>query len=305
MEGLDTTSNVNIQSGAAYQAQQSFAQDSSSSASNDLTNSENYFETAARDGVAPPDGIEILVQMAKSGEIDAKAVDIIDVTDKFLKAIAAAPKENLRQSGKVLFHACVLLRMKADALLAPPVEEDFVGDDYMDFDENGLPIDFTPSEREPRQLTIQDLERALVRRSNRKKVRKRQVTLDELIQALREAEEIEKTRAERKPKARIDLAGHLEVNDVDDILDLAHDEDIELTIVKVEQLLSRILKIGENIELFALVCKLDDKSDWVDAFLASLFLSNAGKIELEQEEFYGPLYLALCGGDTVSNTVVS
>lgn len=309
MEGLDTTSNVNIQNGAALEEQQSFAPNATdatdASGEENANNSENYFEAAAKDGVEPPDGIEILVQMAKTGDIDAKAVDIIDVTDKFLKAIAAAPKENLRQSGKVLFHACVLLRMKADSLLAPPVEDDFMGDDYMDFDENGLPIDFTPSEREPRQLTIQDLEKALVRKSNRKKVRKRQVTLDELIQALREAEEIEKTRAERKPKARIDLAGHLEVNDVDDILDLAHDEDIDLTITKVEVLLSKILKIGENIELFALVRQLDEKNDWVDCFLASLFLSNAGKIELEQEEFYGPLYLALCGEDTVSNTVVS
>lgn len=296
MEGLDTSSNTNVEAGEAYTPPESV---------NPTGESQKYFDDAQSDGVAPPDGIEILVQMAKQGEIDAKAVDIIDVTDKFLKAIAAAPKENLRQSGKVLFHACVLLRMKADSLLAPPVEDDFVGDDFMDFDENGMPIEFDPKEKEPRQITIQDLEKAIVRKSNRKKVRKRQVTLDELIAALREAEEIEKTRAERKPKSRIDLAGHLEVNDVDDILDLAHDEDIELTITKVEVLLSKILKIGENIELFAVVNQLDEHNDWVDAFLASLFLSNAGKIDLLQSEFYGPLYLALCGDDTVSNTVVS
>src|SRR5438067_11771205 len=59
-------------------------------------------------------GIDVLVQMSAKGEIDPKNIDIIDVTDRFLKAIAAAPKENLRQSGKILFHASVLLRMKAD-----------------------------------------------------------------------------------------------------------------------------------------------------------------------------------------------
>lgn len=292
LEGIDLTNTVS--NGAIAGA---------ASASDTASESNSVTEPDAKP--SSPDAIEILVQMAKNGEIDAKAVDIIDVTDKFLKAIAAAPKENLRQSGKVLFHACVLLRMKADALLAPPIEEEAFGDDYMDFDENGLPIEYNPQIKEPRQITIQDLEKAIVRTSNRKKVRKRQVTLDELIAALREAEKIEKIRAERIPKARIDLAGHLEVNDVDDILDLAHDEDIELTIGKVEILLSKILKIGENIELFALVTLLDDKSDWVDAFLASLFLSNAGKIDLEQEEFYGPLYLALCGREAVSNSVVS
>ncbi|MBZ0187935.1 MAG: segregation/condensation protein A, partial [Candidatus Obscuribacterales bacterium] len=159
--------------------------------------------------------------------------------------------------------------------------------------------------REPRQITIADLEKALVRKSQRRKVRKRQVTLEELIEALREAEKIEKSRADKKPKERISMAGYMQVNDVADILDLAHDEDIESTIDRVEQILAEILKIGEKLELFSLVTLLEQNSDWVDAFLASLFLSNAGKIDLEQEEFYGPLYLTLCKQKAVSDTVVS
>ena len=78
-------------------------------------------------------GIEFIVQLAEKGEIDPKDVDIIYVTDKFLQAIAAAPKENLRQSGKVIFHASVLLRMKAEALLAYKAP---ISDDYLDFNED-------------------------------------------------------------------------------------------------------------------------------------------------------------------------
>ena len=255
--------------------------------------------------VTPSDGIEILVRMAQKNEIDPKAVDIIDVTDKFLKAIAAAPKENLRQSGKILFHACVLLRMKAEALLFSMAEEEPVGDDFLDFDDDGSPIVYDSQENLPRQITLKDLEKAIVRKVQRKRERRRQVTLEELIEALKEAERIEKTRAEKKPKARIDLAGHHEVNAFDDILELAHDEDIESTIERVEQLLTKLLKIGENIELFAVVNMLESKhpGDWVDAFLAALFLSNAGKIDLEQFEFYGPLYLTLCTDtDTKTDT---
>jgi len=112
--------------------------------------------------------------------------------------------------------------------------------------------------------------------------------------ALKEAERLEKGRQEKKPKAaRIDLSDHHQVNEYDDILDLAHDEDIEETIVKVEQWICENLAAGQNIELFELVIKLA-KKDWVEAFLAALFLSNAGKIDLEQESFYGPLYLTLC-----------
>lgn len=242
----------------------------------------------------PSDGIEILVKMAESGDIDAKNVDIIDVTDKFLKAIAAAPKENLRQSGKILFHASVLLRMKAEALLTVMSSELDGGDDFLDFDSDGALIFDSNKQAIARQITLQDLEKAIVRRTQKRTVRPRQVTLEQLIEALREAEKIEKERAERKPRARIDLSGYHQVNDVDDILDLAHDEDIEVTIARIEHILQEQISIGQKLELLTLIQLLNKKGDWVDAFLASLFLSNAGKIELHQSEFYGPLFLELC-----------
>src|SRR5205823_14276616 len=101
-------------------------------------------------------GIDVLVQMSAKGEIDPKNIDIIDVTDRFLRAIAAAPKENLRQSGKILFHASVLLRMKAEAWL--DLQDEPMGDDFLEFDADGSPIIYD-SQREPiaRQITIQDL----------------------------------------------------------------------------------------------------------------------------------------------------
>lgn len=236
------------------------------------------------------DGIEILIKLAETGEIDAKNVDIIDVTDKFLKAIAAAPKENLRQSGKILFHASVLLRMKAEALLAAAKEEIEPIDDFLDFDDSGLIYD---SKRQVvgRQITLLDLEKALVRRTNTQRNRQRKVTLEQLIDALKDAEKIEKERVAKTPRQRIELAGYHEVHEYDDILELAHDEDIEKTIDRIEQILIEYTTTGELIPLLRLIIMLGGKGDWVDTFLAVLFLSNAGKITLEQPEFYGPLFV--------------
>ncbi len=274
----------------------------------DFTTTGQENTAADNQAMAHPDsGIEILVKMAEKGEIDPKNVDIIDVCDKFLKAIASSPKESLRISGKVIFHAAVLLRLKAEALLSeanntinPAV------DDFLDFDADGGPIIYDSNKQEiGRQLTFKDLEGAIVRRAQRKQqVRERRITLDQLIAALKEAEKLETIRHEKKPKApRIDLSGYNEVNDVDDILDLAHDEDIEGTIVRVEQWLAANLSIGDTVELFQLITKIKGKQDWVEAFLAALFLSNAGKIDLAQETLYGPLYLSLCQHPgTVSDT---
>ncbi len=243
---------------------------------------------AAKEG-----GIEILVQMAEKNEIDPKNIDIIDVTDRFLKAIAAAPKENLRQSGKILFHASVLLRMKAEALLAISNDDDsFALDDFMEFDENGSPIIYD-SHTEPvaRQITLQDLERALVRRAHSKQFRQRKVTLEQLIEALREAEKIETQRSHKRHTPKIDLEGQHEINDVEDILDLAHDEDIELVIQRIEEILLKLVDNNDLVSLLELIKLLGRGGDWVDAFLGVLFLSNAGKISLQQDEFYGPLYI--------------
>lgn len=237
-------------------------------------------------------GIEILVQMAQAGEIDPKDIDIIDVTDRFLQAIAKSPKENLRQSGKILFHASVLLRMKAEAMLAIRNEdESFTSDDFMEFDDSPIIYD---SRLEPvaRQITLEDLERALVRRVHSRQFRQRRVTLEQLIEALRQAERIDNARHSKHRVPKIDLAEQHEINDVEDILDLAHDEDIEVIIQSIEEILSTLSNTTDLIPLIELVALLDKSGDWVDAFLGVLFLSNAGKIMLEQEEFYGPLFIA-------------
>lgn len=241
-------------------------------------------------------GIEILVQMAEKGEIDPKNIDIIDAADRFLKAIEAQPKDNLRQSGKIIFHACVLLRMKAEALLITKIEElDMTGDDFIDFDEDGSPLIYD-STTEPiaRQITLDDLQRAIVRKVRGKQIRQRKVTLVQLIEALREAERIEKKRTERPPKAVIDLDGHHDIQEMDDILDLAHDEDIETVIWKVDRLMNEQFSQDDIVSLGDIIQRLGGRNDWVDAFLAVLFLSNSGKLILEQEKFYGPLYIRLC-----------
>lgn len=247
-------------------------------------------------------GIEILIQMSEKGEIDPKNIDIIDVTDRFLRAISEAPKENLRQSGKIIFQASVLLRMKAEALLAAKVEEVDFGDDFLDFDEDGTIFDGN-NEAIARQITLQDLERALVRQTKIRQMRHRRVTLEQLIEALRDAEKVEQNRSDRKIKPRIAVDGYNEMRDMDDILDLAHDEDIEDVIRRIDVLLVDLLAADDLLPLLKIIESLGGRGDWVDAFLAVLFLSNAGKITLEQERFYGPLFIARSAVDGTTTVV--
>ncbi|MCK7502883.1 MAG: segregation/condensation protein A [Desulfobacterales bacterium] len=75
----------------------------------------------------PQDGIEILVEMAKTGKIDSWNIDIVDVTDKFLHELVELKTHNLRLTGRTLFFAAVLLRLKSDILsnhLAPQNQDE-------------------------------------------------------------------------------------------------------------------------------------------------------------------------------------
>ena len=46
--------------------------------------------------------IEILVNLARSGEIDPWNIDIVEITDKFLRQVEEMEKMDLRVSGRTL-----------------------------------------------------------------------------------------------------------------------------------------------------------------------------------------------------------
>ena len=56
-------------------------------------------------------GIDVLVDLAKAGQIDPWNIDIIDVTDKYLRTLDVTKEADLRLSGRALFYAAVLLRL--------------------------------------------------------------------------------------------------------------------------------------------------------------------------------------------------
>ena len=74
----------------------------------------------SNDGDDEVEPVEVLVQLAEDGEIDPWDVDIVQATDAFL---AALDETDLRTSGRALFYAAVLLRMKSDALPEPDEED--------------------------------------------------------------------------------------------------------------------------------------------------------------------------------------
>ena len=231
------------------------------------------------------DGIEILVNWAKSGEIDPWNVDIIDVTDKFLAKLLEIKQNNLRLTGRTLFFAAVLLKIKSDILegLDPFKDEEletFEPDEELDdyIEEN--------IHEEVKHSNMLSLKEAITRRTNVKKNRFRKVTLEELIKQLRKLEEVENKRklVERHSRASRNYTHFTP----DDILEMAHEEQIEDEITKLQDILFKLFETEEVIEFDKLV---ESGMDRVNTYLSLLFLASRSRINLSQKEFYSDLYI--------------
>jgi len=246
--------------------------------------------------------VELLVQLAKEGEIDPWDIDIVEVTDKFLDALDDA---DLRTSGRALFYASVLLRMKSDVLLEEDQPEPEQGDEQTDWDPwadapddgEGLPPSYDP---------VNALEAEMDRRLERKTARGKPETLDELVRDLRDAERgswwkesrtydtSDSPRGFSRGVQELDYRSgdDFRMDDEptqDDALGTAHDEDMEATIDEVHAVILEHYRDGRAEILFEEIA--DAGPSRVETFLALLFLAHRGAIRLLQEELFGDLWI--------------
>ena len=232
--------------------------------------------------------LEILVDMAKQGDINPWDVDLEKVTSKYLQFVSSTEGDNLKEAGRAIFYASVLLRMKSDFLLEESNDALNIGV-HRELDDAALLEDELNS-AEVKQITFNDLESAIRRKYISKAKRFRKLTLKDLITALQDAKEEEETRIYRKQQRLLDLEEYsIIAPDVEgDILNLTHAENLEDAIDRLRILLPEYLVNGSGMEFTDIVKML---GNWSNAFLATIFLAHEREVELEQEEYYGDLWI--------------
>ena len=233
------------------------------------------------------DPVEILVGLAERGEIDPWNINIIEVTDRFLSELERCRQLNLQVSGRTLFYAATLLRMKSEhlELLADPTEEGLVDDDELSGEDYDMPLD-SEIDYEGRLGPIERLEHEIQRRLDRKNMRKSPVTLFELIIELKNLE-----KEERRRRRLTDTIDDLLVY-TDDVVGIAHDEGYqESSMVRLTEYLEG-LEMNEEITL----AELCEKMEWgiPEVYIPLLFLALDGRCSLRQEEFFGDVFVQIC-----------
>ncbi|EJG06572.1 chromosome segregation and condensation protein ScpA [Methanofollis liminatans DSM 4140] len=225
--------------------------------------------------------VEILVQLAERGEIDPWNIDIVEVTDRFFAELERCRELDLRISGRTLFFAATLLRMKS-AYLAAEIPDELPEEEAVPDEEDANFGSFDLAE------PIEQLEREIQRRIGRKKVRRRPVTLYELITELKSAEKEER----RRQRQRSESVDERMIRAAD-VVSVAHDEDYQAAASAVLGCCDAIASGGE-VKLCDICSSLQKAT--MEVYIPLLFLMLEGKVDLRQEEYFGDLYVRRVDG---------
>ena len=160
------------------------------------------------DALREEPSLEILVEMAQNSEIDPWDVDLEIVTEKFLNKITDSITNNLKEAGKIIFFASTLLRMKSDILSMKASQALMVGQDDLDDD---MLLEEELASFDTREVKLTELDRAIIRKSVSKKKRYRKISLDDLLTALKDAQQEE----EKRENKRLELAQFASLADMD------------------------------------------------------------------------------------------
>ncbi len=223
--------------------------------------------------------VEILVGMAERGEIDPWNIDIVEVTDRFLTELERRRQLDLRVSGRTLFYAATLLRLKSEYLDVPEEPETSVVD-MEEFDEEEEEFSYEPGGY---STPIERLEREIKRRLSRKNYRKRPVTLYELIKLLKTAEK------EERRRHRVRAIPEENLITTEDVVATAHSEDYRESSARVLQGCEELFCGDADITLAG----LSENLGWsiADVYIPLLFLNLEGKLALSQDAIYSDLMI--------------
>ena len=205
---------------------------------------------------------EIIYNIVSLEGLNPWDIDLIKLTDSFLKFIKNIEELDFRIPAKIVFVAAVLLRLKADhlSIFEEKEEAEEMQKPFVDLGidpsliQLGLPI---------------------------KRVPKRQVTLEELIYALKKALVVHERKVERKKTWKAQLEAQITEEDIS--------KRIDEIMKKIEELMKKLKK--DKLE-FKQIVKKWNRDQIVTYFTPLLHLEQNQKIQTEQDDYFKEIIIS-------------
>ena len=215
--------------------------------------------------VSEPSWEDVIVKIIAEEAMDPWSVDITKLADVFLVYLQKMEIIDLRIPARFILIAAILLRMKSDILV-----------------EREQKILIPASDKEPNE-TLRLLAGLPALKPPIKRIPIKNVSLNELLTALKKAYEIKERRVERRRRVR---------RDVEFAIPIVEQEDITERINKLLSNIQEALIEIDNIEFSRLVNKWGRK-EIVESLIPLLHLSQQGRIDLIQKELFKEILVRL------------
>jgi len=235
----------------------------------------------------------IIYELIRNKKVDPWDIDLSKFSEEYLNTISKLKSLNFRISGKVVFAAALMLKIKTnhlgldDFILLTNDEEEMQIEEF-EYDEDHY-ID-------PAEEKIMNLARHIKHNTKKKYLieprtvqpRQRKVTVIELMSALKKAIEVDK----RREKRRVRIEKVITPEEI-----FVSKKDLLTDRIKIVN--TRLLELFEKNKakiLFGELLDKGDETDRVQNFLPVLHLANTGKLNIHQEKPFDKIYLEVLNG---------
>ena len=207
---------------------------------------------------------EVIYYIVSIEQLDPWNIDLIKLTESFLVYMNRVEELDFRIPAKIVFVAAVLLRLKSDYLSIFEEEETI--------EDVAKTVPFADLGIDPNLIQLG---------LPMKRMPKRQVTLDELMVALKKAMAVKERRTERRSLWQAQLRAQITEEDIT--------KRIESLMEEIDGLMGKLKK--DKLE-FSMIVEKWDKEQIIDHFIPLLHLEQDQKIKTEQEDFFKEIYIS-------------
>jgi segregation and condensation protein A len=214
---------------------------------------------------------DLIVHIVTMEDLDPWDVDLVKLTDSFLKYVENMEKLDFRIPAKVVLVAAILLKLKSD-ILNPLIRPKESGNSF-----NVFSLEVEDYEHVKEKMLQIDLHPVVKRKIKRK------VTLDELVSALKKAVKVHEKRKEKKTRIGRRVEREIDITE----------EDIENRIMALMDDIDGLMAglDSEKVE-FSKIVKKWNRDEIITHFMPLLHLSNRGEVLMEQEDFFKEILIS-------------
>jgi len=212
---------------------------------------------------------ELLYRIVTLEDLDPWNIDIVKLTDAFIRYLEKLKEFDFRIPAKFILIAALLLKMKIDFLFPTQVEVGFP--DGEELEEVMEKIDFSLLEEHIKKFKLPTIRRPV-----------RKLTLEELVDALRKAIAVEERRKRRKLTLKKKVLEEVRIEEID----------IEKRLAELLKEISNLMrKLKKNEVPFSLLVGEWKRDKIIGNFVPLLHLDFRGDVDCRQPEFFKEIFI--------------